>query len=202
MPEPTESGETPEQTASQTAATQGETPARDDQYPEAIRAILAKERAAASDAERKAKALQKERDALADEKRQREQAQLSETERAARDATEAKERAAQLERDLREERTRSALERAAARLGYVDPEDAYLRLSTRVEYGDDGRPANADRLVEQLAKDKPYLIGTTEGGQTARPGTTPNPRPAGSASRDDQIKRTRDEMAASGRYVI
>lgn len=76
---------------------------------------------------------------------------------------------ANLERERGEERLRSATVRAAAKLGYADPEDAYALV--RGDLKDD---ADVDKLLSDLLKAKPYLSsnrvsGTADGGQHGAP---------------------------------
>jgi len=54
----------------------------------------------------------------------------------------------------------------AARLGVVDPDAAYRLLDTReIEFGEDGKPANVEKVLRALIAAKPYLAGG--GGQVS-----------------------------------
>ena len=108
-------------------------------------------------------------------------AKLSETEKANKLAQEASERATTLETQLRTERAQLAIEREARRLNIVDSETAALIISGRLEFDADGKPSNVASLLEQLVKDKPFLLATGAG--TTRPGagagiTNPGQQPA------------------------
>ncbi len=69
---------------------------------------------------------------------------------------------------LRETVTRMEIERQARKLGIVD-EDAAHRLldAARIEYDGDGKPANIETLLKDLAKAKPYLVAQASSSTTA-----------------------------------
>lgn len=53
---------------------------------------------------------------------------------------------------------KSAVQRAASKLGFADPDDAMRLLDpAEIEYSDDGRPRNLDHLLGDLVRTKPYL---------------------------------------------
>lgn len=53
---------------------------------------------------------------------------------------------------------RYEIENQAAKLGIIDPEAAAALLPrSQLEYDDDGTPTNADKLLKDLIKNKPYL---------------------------------------------
>lgn len=55
----------------------------------------------------------------------------------------------------------------AARLGVVDPEAAYRLLDLRqVEFDEDGKPVNLEKVMRELVAKKTYLVG---GGQSVSP---------------------------------
>lgn len=54
---------------------------------------------------------------------------------------------------------RAEVKAAAATAGIVDPDTAYLLIKDAVKLNADGDPENVPALLEQLAKDKPYLVG-------------------------------------------
>lgn len=145
-----------------------------------------------------AKAGSSELEELRKKVQEAEDAKLSDQDRLTKERDEAKRLADANAAELKNERTRSALERAAVKTGFVDPEDAFLRLGSQVEYGEDGKPQNVDKLVEQLAKDKPYLLGQANPGP--KPGTPTSPKPAGGAT-DDAVKRSREQLLATGNYA-
>jgi hypothetical protein len=47
---------------------------------------------------------------------------------------------------------------AAQALGIIDPELAALAIASKLEFGEDGLPSNADKLLQELVKSKPYLV--------------------------------------------
>jgi len=50
----------------------------------------------------------------------------------------------------------------AARLGVVDPEAAYRLLDLKqVEFDEDGKPVNLEKVMKELVTKKPYLVGAT-----------------------------------------
>lgn len=54
----------------------------------------------------------------------------------------------------------------AAQLGIVDPDAAYRLLDLKqIEFDEDGRPANLDKVLKALITAKPYLVGG--GGQVS-----------------------------------
>jgi hypothetical protein len=71
--------------------------------------------------------------------------------------------------------TRYEVERAAAALNIIDP-DAAVRLLDldALEYDDNGKPTNAEKLLEKLIKQKPYLAPAK---QEAEPEKTPASQP-------------------------
>lgn len=78
------------------------------------------------------------------------------------------------ETERKQERVRSATVRAAAKLGYADPEDAYLLLK-QDDMADDG--SNVEKLLTDLLAAKPYLSssrvnGSADGGQKGKPTDT------------------------------
>lgn len=109
-----------------------------------------------------------------------EEASLSEVQRA-------QKRVAELERQLSEfqvrERERTvqlAAIEAASRLNFRNPDLAYRLLDqSEIEYAEDGRPKNIDRLLRMLLEKEPYLAKTAQadyGGGTR--GTTPSGPPS------------------------
>ncbi len=87
--------------------------------------------------------------------------QLSETEKGTKRATEAETKAQAAEARLRETVTRVEIERQARRLSIVDEDAAYRLLdAAKLEYDGDGKPANVEALLKDLARAKPYLWPT------------------------------------------
>lgn len=49
---------------------------------------------------------------------------------------------------------------AAGKLGIVDPDAAYRLLDlAKLEYGEDNKPTNVEKVLGELVKSKPYLVG-------------------------------------------
>lgn len=86
---------------------------------------------------------------------------------------------------------------AAQRKGIIDPEMAALAIERSLEYDEQGMPSNLDKALDELIKNKPYLVKAAETptpgspAQTAQPAQTPTipamnpgrasiPSPAGS----------------------
>lgn len=96
---------------------------------------------------------------------------LSETERLTKAAKEADEKATAAELKSRTRLARAEVLAAAAKANIVDPDAAYKLISDQIEFDDEGEPKGVDKLIEQLAKDKPYLLkqDAQGGGGTANP---------------------------------
>lgn len=66
-------------------------------------------------------------------------------------------------KQMHERVIRYEVERQAAKLGIIDPEAATKLLEwSELEYGEDGTPTNAEKLLEKLVKHKPYLAPKQE----------------------------------------
>lgn len=76
------------------------------------------------------------------------------------DATAAeKERADKAEARYRSVVVEREFTRAAAKVDFIDPDDAYRLIDADdIEYDDSGRPKNAEKLLTALAKSKPHLV--------------------------------------------
>jgi hypothetical protein len=137
----------------------------------------------------------KELDALKAKDAQREREKLSETERLTAEKADLEKKLADREALMRELRTEQAIERAATNQGARKPA-IIARLIDRsaLQYDEDGNPLNADDLVKDLLKAEPYLKGE---GTTGVPAS---PRANGNISRDDQVKRNKEELGASPHY--
>jgi len=100
------------------------------------------------------------------------QAQLTELQKAQQAASAAQARIADLERsnlqvqtEAQTARVRSAVELAAARLGFHNPEDAYqLADVAGIEIGEDGKVNGAEEALKALIKARPYLVKSAAGG--------------------------------------
>jgi hypothetical protein len=88
---------------------------------------------------------------------------------------------------LQEERqqvlVRASVDRAAARLGIVDPDAAYKLLDlAAVEYDEQGRPTNVEQLLERLVQERPYLRA-----QVVSPANPEQPRGSREIRREDLL---------------
>jgi len=95
---------------------------------------------------------------LEDEKQKAADAQLSEVERAKKQADAAQTRLAEIEGTLRQERVGREVERTAAKLK-LDPELAgRLVAPDMLEYDDDGKPTNTEKVLKGLIAKWPNLV--------------------------------------------
>jgi hypothetical protein len=104
-------------------------------------------------------------------------AQLSETERAKKEAADALAKAQRLESDLKAQSVRAEIAVLGSGLKIVDADAAYRLIDqAAIQFDDTGRPSNVKALLDQLVKDKPYLIEkagvTTPPNNPGRQGTT------------------------------
>jgi hypothetical protein len=130
---------------------------------DSLRAALKKANAEAASHRHKAKELD-------DLKARAEQEKLSDLERISKRAEAAEQKASIYQQRL----AAMAVQLEAQRLGIVDPDVAATLVASQLEYGDDGMPANAKQLLQELLKAKPYLEGPNESSQPSRmnPGAT------------------------------
>lgn len=129
----------------------------------------------------------------------------SETERATAAAKDASEKLAAAEARLAEERIGRIVERAASKMGFHDPDDAYRLIDRRaVEMDDDGEPKNVDALLKKLAEAKPHLVKTDDGDgkkAAAQKGTPGTPKPdTKPPTRDQLIEEKKKQLRESGSY--
>jgi hypothetical protein len=98
------------------------------------------------------------------------------------------------------------VERAAGKLGFHDPDDAYRLIDRKaVELDDDGDPKNVEALLKDLAKAKPHLVKGDDGDgkkpAPAQKGTPTTPKPNGKApTRDELVNEKYEKLKASGNY--
>lgn len=115
---------------------------------------------------------------LAGAAKKAEEALLPEQERLQRRVTELEAATAAHERERADWMTREAVGRAATRLGFRDPGDAFALLDrAALDLDDKGAPKNVDRLLTDLLNAKPYLGGTSRP-QGSADGGTRGPAPA------------------------
>ena len=105
-----------------------------------------------------------DRDALKTKQDEADAAKLSETERLKKEAADAKADADKAREAVKQNNLRLEIERGARKLNVVDEEAAYKMLDiSQVTFDKDGKATNVDALLNQLVKDKPYLIKQESG---------------------------------------
>lgn len=206
MPEPTDPQATPQgdpapsptPPTNPTPTDPTPTPAGDPQEPadlDGLKKALASERTARAEAARDAKAKAKE---LADAQaklKEHEDAQKSELDKALETAKAAEERAQAAEERARETALRFEVVRVAGAKNFADPEDPYRMLDwSKATFSDDGKPEGVEPLIEQLAKDKPYLLKAP----TVRP---PAPTPTGNRDQRGAPADEKERQAAMAQQV-
>jgi len=96
------------------------------------------------------------------ELKQRDEEKLSETERMRRRLSELERELTQRELLIREHTLRYETMLRARELGIIDPDAAYRLLDlAEVEYDETGRPLNLERLLRDLVRKRPYLVGSS-----------------------------------------
>lgn len=143
----------------------------DEAYVKQLRQEAAGHRKRATDAEAE---LQKIKDA-----------QLSETERAKKEAADAQAKAQKLEADYKAAIVRAEIAVLGTGLKIVDADAAYRLIDqAAIQFDDQGKPTNVKALLDQLVKDKPYLVA--QGGPTTPPN---NPGRSGTTLTKEQIEK-------------
>lgn len=138
----------------------------------------------------------KELEALKAKQREREDADKSEAEKLREQLAAAETRRTAAEQALKDTQTRRSIERAAIKAGAADPEDVFALLKPAdFETDDEGGVKNADKLVTDLLKAKPYLAAKQTNGV---PGT---PRSNGQATRDAGVKEAEEKLIATRQYT-
>lgn len=159
--ETTEGGQEP-QNQQQTAAAgaqPGQEPAAeqfDAEYVRKLRAEAAEYRKRLRELEQKAQ--------------EQENAKLSETERLQKRLAELEREQAAYQRERQERTLRYETMLAASRLGIVDPDAAYRLLDvSRIEFAEDGTPANIEAALKELIRVRPYLAAQPNSGSPTNP---------------------------------
>lgn len=134
----------------------GDTKTYDEAYVKQLRGEAAANRKKAAELEAKLK--------------ERETADLSELEKAQREAKDATEKLTATETRARARLAKSEVVAAATKLKFHDPAAAYKLISDDVEFDDEGEPKNVAKLIEQLAKDKPWMVDAGVKTSPANPG--------------------------------
>src|SRR5260221_266201 len=99
-------------------------------------------------------------------KKAAEEAQLSEIERIKKQHTEAEARIKQYQQQL----VMAQVKLAAKDKNIVDPDLAALAIQDKLELDENGMPTNLDKILDDLIKNKPYLVKVDA---SAPPATTP-----------------------------
>jgi hypothetical protein len=90
-----------------------------------------------------------------------EEAKLSEQERLQKRLAELERKEAEYQMVLQARTLEYEVKLLASRLGVVDPEAAYRLLDLKqVEFDEDGRPANLEKVLKDLVAKKPYLVAS------------------------------------------
>jgi DNA-binding protein YbaB len=95
-------------------------------------------------------------------------AALSDVEKATKQAQEFQQKYEQTQKQL----VAAHVKIAAQKLGIVDPAIAALAIADKLEFGEDGLPTNADKLLDELIKGGGIVVRTAE-----QPATPNTPRP-------------------------
>lgn len=74
-----------------------------------------------------------------------------------------------MKQQQQEQSLQLATVQVATRLGYRNPDLAYRLLDSKaVQYAEDGKPVNVEKLLTDLAKSDPYLLAATDFGGGSR----------------------------------
>lgn len=120
-------------------------------------ASLQRQLAASVKAERQLRA---DRQRLLDAQKAADDAKLPEQERQTRRIAELEQQIAAHQAEKTEWTTQAAVTRAALKLGFLDPADAFALLDRNaLDRDEGGAPRNVDKLLADLLKSKPYLGG-------------------------------------------
>ena len=142
---------------------------------------------------RKLRELEAAQAQTAKERAEAERAQMEEQKRYQELYESERKRAADYERqaaELREAQRRAAIQssirQTAREAGFADPDDAVRFIpEAELQADEQGAVANVKQLIDRLAKDKPYLLASTQ----PAPGVQPGPKPAGGAAATDEDVR-------------
>jgi len=153
---------------------------------EQIQAELERTRTALQGANRESADRRKRLEAFEKAELDRAKKDLSEVERLKGQVAELDKRARELEAEREMMIIRSAVERAAAALGFHSAEDAYqLADLSGVEIDEDGKVSNVDKALKELVKARPYLVRVVDKPDTNAGAT------GGKVSREQDEERLR-----------
>lgn len=134
-----------------------------DAHTKGLKSALDSEREKAKSATAQAKRLAE----LEEAEKKRKEAELSETDKVKAEKARLEDELKKAGEALKSISLRHAVEIAAARANFQDPEDAYrLADLSEVEVSEDGKVTGVDKALEALAKKRPYLIKTTKAPET------------------------------------
>lgn len=103
-------------------------------------------------------------------------AALSEEDKRAKHVSELEQAQTDWQRERKELRLEREVDRAARKLGFIDPADALGRLDrTSVEYESDGSPKNLEQQLTALAKAAPHLLTPPKTGGSFDTGRSGSP---------------------------
>lgn len=142
---------------------------------------------------KRAKELEAQLKPYLEAEQQKRDAELSQVEKVTKQAEAERARAEQ----YKQQYVSAQVQLAAQKKGIIDPEMAALAVQKSLEYDENGLPSNLDKALDELVKNKPYLVKAAEASppaspaQTAQPASTPTipamnpgrssiPSPAGS----------------------
>ena len=160
------------------------------------------------ESEKEAKRLKKEQEDLAKKLKALEDEKLSDSERTQKRLQELEQKESDWQRERetlaaaqRDQTTRYEVIIAASRAqidkdgkpvraAFRDPADAYQMISpSAIEFDDDGRPANIDKLLAALATQKPYLLIESQPATVGVP-DTPKATSNGALSEEEKRKQS------------
>lgn len=143
----------------------------------------------------------KELEALKAKQKEREDAEKSELDRLKEQHAEAERKRADAEQKLIETQNRQKIERAATKANAADPDDVFALLRpSDFEIDDAGAITNADKLVADLLKAKPYLVSQSTTSAPQR-GNGAGPKPAGTtAAYADVVKSEEARLKKTGAF--
>lgn len=173
--------------------------------PEGQARALAASRKEADDRAKELRESKKALEAAQAKLKEHEDAQKSEIDKANERAQAAEARLAAAEEKSKESRLRFEVSRAAGTLNFSDPEDAYRMIDwSKLEYDEDGNPQGVGPLVEELAKNKTYLVKQAQGNPARPPSPTPAATGAGNNGKltsEDEAKR-KSELSSQVRTAF
>jgi chromosome segregation ATPase len=100
------------------------------------------------------------------------EAALTEQQKLAKRAEDAEARYQQTQKQL----ISAHVKMAAHTKGIIDPDIAALAVQDKLEYGEDGLPSNLDKALDDLIKNKPYLVPVKIAEEPTTPAQTAQPQ--------------------------